>query len=174
MSKMIDNNRLVELIPQLRRYARFLMRDILQADDLVQDCLVRSLAAQSSYDPTRSLKSWTFAIMHNLFIDGKRSVQRVGVAEELKEETLAHAGHSPEESVELKDVARAMDRLKTEQREVLLLVAVEGMSYREVGSILELPIGTVMSRLYRAREHLRRIVNEEVQIQASENIARLR
>jgi RNA polymerase sigma-70 factor, ECF subfamily len=80
---MIDNHRLVELIPQLRRYARFLARDVLHADDLVQECLVRALSAQSVYDPSRSLKSWTFAIMHNLFIDGKRAAKRSGVVDEL-------------------------------------------------------------------------------------------
>ncbi len=171
---MIDKNRLVELIPQLRRYARFLARDVPQADDLVQDCLVRALGAQSSFDPARSLKSWTFAIMHNLFIDGKRSGQRAGVAEELSEDTPAPASFGQESAVNLKDVARAIDRLNVEQREVLLLVALEGLSYREVATILELPVGTVMSRLHRARERLRRLTNEEAQIYASDNIARLK
>jgi RNA polymerase sigma-70 factor, ECF subfamily len=71
-------------------------------------------------------------------------------------------------------VARAIDRLNDEQREVLLLVALEGLSYREAATILELPVGTVMSRLHRAREHLRRLTNEEAQIHASDNIARLK
>ncbi len=171
---MIDKNRLVELIPQLRRYARFLARDVVQADDLVQDCLVRALGSQSGFDPARSLKSWTFAIMHNLFIDGKRSDQRAGVMEELTDETPVATKPAQESTVDLKDVGQAIDRLNAEQREILLLVAIEGMSYREVATILELPVGTVMSRLYRAREHLRRTVNEVVQIRTSDNIARLR
>jgi len=171
---MIDKNRLVELIPQLRRYARFLARDVPQADDLVQDCLMKALGAQSGFDPARSLKSWTFAIMHNLFIDGKRSEQRTGVMEELTENTPVATNPAQENAVDLKDVGQAMNKLNVEQREILLLVAVEGMSYREVATILELPVGTVMSRLYRARENLRRNVNETVQIRTSDNIARLR
>ncbi len=171
---MIDNNRLVELIPQLRRYARFLARDVPQADDLVQDCLVRALGARSSYDPARSLKSWTFAIMHNLFIDGQRAGKRTGVMEELTEDTSVHSAPVQENAINLKDVARAIDRLNTDHREILLLVALEEMSYREVATILELPVGTVMSRLHRARESLRRTIIEEAQIQASDNIARLR
>jgi len=171
---MIDKNRLVELIPQLRRYARFLAHDVVQADDLVQDCLVRALGSQSGYDPARSLKSWTFAIMHNLFIDGKRSEQRTGVMEELTETTPAATNPAQEAAVDLKDVGLAMNKLNAEHREILLLVAVEGMSYREVAAILELPAGTVMSRLYRARETLRRTVGEAVQIRNSDNIARLR
>ncbi len=171
---MIDNYRLVELIPQLRRYARFLARDVMQADDLVQECLVRALGAQSAYDPSRSLKSWTFAIMHNLFIDGKRSSNRFVVVDEFDEDTSVHTAPAQEHSVNLSDVARAIDRLNDEQREVLLLVALEGLSYRETATILELPVGTVMSRLHRAREHLRRLTNKEAQIHASDNIARLR
>jgi len=171
---MIDNHRLVELIPQLRRYARFLARDVMQADDLVQECLVRTLDAQSVYDPSRSLKSWTFAIMHNLFIDGKRSRNRTSVVEELSEDTTVPTAPAQEHNVNLLDMARAIDRLNDEQREVLLLVALEGLSYRETATILELPVGTVMSRLHRAREHLRRLTNEEAHIHASDNIARLK
>ncbi len=171
---MIDNHRLVELIPHLRRYARFLMRDTLQADDLVQDCLVRALAAEEKYDPSRSLKSWTFTVMHNLFIDKKRKTQRVGVEVELGDDLDVGEQPAQESSAQLRDVARAIDRLNAEQREVLLLVALEGLSYREVAVILQIPVGTVTSRLYRAREQLRRIINEETQIHASDNIARLR
>jgi len=105
---MIDNHRLVELIPQLRRYARFLARDVPQADDLVQDCLVKVLAAEASFDATRSLKSWTFAIMHNLFIDGKRSRQHTGVVEELTEETPVHTQPAQEGHENIKDVARPL------------------------------------------------------------------
>jgi len=112
--------------------------------------------------------------MHNLFIDGKRSDQRAGVMEELTEDTPVTTNPAQENAADLKDVGQAIDRLNSEQREILLLVAVEGMSYREVATILELPAGTVMSRLYRARENLRRNVNEAVQIRASDNIARLR
>lgn len=142
-------------IPHLRRYARGLESDRTQADDLVQDTLERVWTRLESWQQQGSLRAWAFGIMHNLFIDrirrhGARPDWAAGDAlPELPQRSPVS------ERLELRDVERAMRRLPLEQRSVLLLVAVEEMSYREVSEALDVPIGTVMSRLSRARERLR-------------------
>ncbi|MCB8823060.1 sigma-70 family RNA polymerase sigma factor [Microvirga rosea] len=145
------------LIPSLRRHAWALLRDSEMADDLVQDTLERAITRWASRKRDGNLKPWLFAIQHNLFIDRVRRQNRRGVqvgTEELGE--LASPDASPEEHTGLHDVLAALDSLPEEQRSVMLLVSVEDLSYEDAAKALAIPVGTVMSRLSRARERMRR------------------
>ncbi|MGA8754939.1 MAG: sigma-70 family RNA polymerase sigma factor [Stellaceae bacterium] len=154
---MTEFARLVEHeIPRLRRYARALTRDASRADDLVQSALVRAVAKQHLWQPGTDLRAWLFTILHNQHVNDVRRGMREGtmipvedVASVLTVE--ANAGNS----LQLRDLERALARLPDEQRQVILLVGLEGMRYDEVATILGVPIGTVRSRLSRGRETLR-------------------
>jgi RNA polymerase sigma-70 factor (ECF subfamily) len=149
--------RIEECIPALRRYAWVLVRDDEKADDLVQDCLVRALDRLATRRDDPDVRPWLFAILHNQFVDLYRRA-RVRGPEARFEEALGHA-HPPaqEDVLKIRDLLRGLDALSDEQRQVLLLVTVEGQSYAEVASVLGIPVGTVMSRLGRARQHLREL-----------------
>jgi len=140
----------------LRRYARALMKDRNEADDLVQDSVARALSRAHCFQPGTNLRAWLFTIMHNVHVNTVR--QRVIRPEGASDEALGRlvSPANQDDRVELRDMARALDTLPPEQRQVLLLVALEGLKYDEVASVLGVPVGTVMSRLSRAREALRR------------------
>ncbi|WP_454634141.1 sigma-70 family RNA polymerase sigma factor [Bradyrhizobium cenepequi] len=143
------------LIPALRRYARALMRNRASADDLVQDCLERAV---SRWHQRRdgSVRAWLFTILHNLAADQFRQAASRGrhvPIEEAGERELSGAA-SQEHRLIYQDVLDKLARLPEEQRSVLLLVAVEDLSYAEAAKVLNIPVGTVMSRLSRARERL--------------------
>ncbi len=143
-------------IPHLRRYARSLTKERDSADDLVQACLERAISRSSLYQEGTNRRAWLFKIMYNLFISEKRSQARVvRLQDSMDPDRHISVAASQQHSVELTQVGEALDRLPAEQREVLLLVALEGMSYEEVAEIMEIPIGTVRSRLSRAREAMR-------------------
>lgn len=145
---------IVEHIPRLRRYARALVGDRYAADDLVQDTLERAWNKFYLWRPGSDLRAWLFAIMHNVFVNQAR--RRRHEVEQLMEEVPAVAVRATQsEQLELQDVDRALRVLPSEQREVVLLVVVEQLTYSEVSRALDIPIGTVMSRLSRARERLR-------------------
>ena len=147
-------------IPGLRRYASALLRNRQEVDDLVHDCLVRALDQIHTRRSDTEMRSWLFAIMHNLFVSRirKQSVRgRMQTVEEVREETLGVDG-GQERHMQLRDVVRALDALPEEQRSVLVLVSVEDLSYAEVATVLGIPTGTVMSRLVRGRERLRQMV----------------
>ncbi|HJS84099.1 MAG TPA: sigma-70 family RNA polymerase sigma factor [Acetobacteraceae bacterium] len=148
-------------IPALRRYAATLLRDRQEVDDLVHDCLVRALDQIHTRRAGADMRAWLFAIMHNLFVDRLRQRKRRGAP--LPAEELGNAAPSTragqEEHVHAADIISAMQLLPEEQRSVLLLVSVEDLSYAEVAQVLGIPIGTVMSRLARARERLREITD---------------
>lgn len=149
-------------VPALRRFARALTRNPDVADDLVQDCLERAIRKQSLWRPTGSLRSWLFRILLNVYRNDLRSRRRRPEAvpfDGLPEEPAVLSGQP--ERLALAETARAMQRLPLDQREALLLVAVEGMSYREAASVLAVPVGTLMSRLGRARVELRRLTDGE-------------
>lgn len=151
------------LIPALRRYARAMLRDRDDADDLVQDVLERALGAWHARREAASLRSWLFAILHNLALDRLRRIARRGTSEPLEavpEARLATPA-TQESAMEQRDVLTLVALLPEEQRSVLLLVGVEQLSYAEAASVLNLPQGTVMSRLSRARERLRRMMEGE-------------
>lgn len=149
------------LIPALRRYARAMLRDRDDADDLVQDVLERAIARWHGRRQAESLRSWLFAILHNLALDRLRRRARQGVTEPLDAAPEDRLGRpaTQEMAVEREDVLALVALLPEEQRGVLLLIAVEELSYAEAAAVLDVPQGTVMSRLSRARERLRRMMD---------------
>lgn len=158
---MSDFDGLLEAqIPRLRRYARALTRDVNRADDLVQDTLLRALAKQDRWEPGTNLRAWLFTLMHNQYInDVRRSNREAGAIDIDEISSGLQAVTDPTASRQLHEMERALARLAAEQREVILLVGLEGMSYEEAADILSLPIGTVRSRLSRGREVLRRLLD---------------
>ncbi len=150
----MDDHPIVTHIPRLRRYARVLANDRYLADDLVQDTLERAWKKYHLWRPGSDLRAWLFAIMHNVFVNQMRG-RRLDL-ELLTNETPAVAVRPTQsDGLELDDLRRAMMRLSVEHREILVLIALEQMKYDEVGKTLDIPVGTVMSRLSRARERLR-------------------
>jgi len=145
---------MIACLPRLRRYARALIGDRSGADDLVQDTMERGWIRMSSWRPGSDMRAWLFGIMHNLHID---QIRKPAIATtELDDDTpLPTLPASHTDRLELRDIESALSTLPAEQREVLLLVALEEMSYDEISATLGIPIGTVMSRLSRARERLR-------------------
>ncbi len=147
---------LTKEIPRLRRYARLLVRDFAYADDLVQECLVRAVSKFHTYTPGTNLRAWLFVILRNVLINDYNRGQRGPVFSEIPDShaNLAVSG-GQEQHLMLQEVREALDRLPDDQKEIILLVPVEGLSYEEVADVLSLPIGTVRSRLSRARAALR-------------------
>lgn len=146
-------------IPRLRRYARALARDVAAADDLVQDCLARALGKLHLWQQGTDLRAWLFTILHNQYVNQVRRAVREGAAVGLSETEpmLTRAPHQGKR-LELRDLERAIAKLPEEQRSVILLVGLEGMRYEEVAEVLDVPVGTVRSRLSRGREALRRLI----------------
>ena len=149
---------IIEHIPRLRRYARVLMKHSADADDLVQDCLERACSRISTSTPIIDMRAWLFTSMHNLFVKRIRGKMARPEMTEYDDEVLMNAQEKPEDSVMVRDITGAVELLPVEQREVLLLVAVENLRYEDIAEMLNVPIGTVMSRLSRARKHLREIL----------------
>lgn len=145
-------------IPALRRYAHALLRDRDAADDLVQDCLERALARRHDWRGDGPVRAWMFRILLNLHRDALRRQPRAGhlVAVEDMAQELSRPG-GQEAHLALSEVHTAMGRLPADQRQALLLVALEGMSYDEAAEVLAIPKGTLMSRLGRARARLREL-----------------
>ena len=145
------------LLPRLRRFAHGLSRSRSDADDLTQMTLERALRARAQWQPGTRLDSWLYKIMRNLWIDTVRSRQRKEKVEAPAEDAQL-LGHDPREGVEaaldLQRVMKTMDRLPAEQREVVALILIDGFGYREAAELLDLPIGTVSSRLVRGRTAL--------------------
>jgi RNA polymerase sigma-70 factor (ECF subfamily) len=143
-------------VPALRRYARALTRNADRADDLVQDCIERAIRKRALWKPTGSLKSWLFRILLNLYRNELRVTRRRG--EHVAVETLlVEPSVAPAQPgrVALAEMAKAIETLAAEQREALLLVVLEGLSYSEAAEVIGIPMGTLMSRLGRARAALR-------------------
>ena len=149
----------------MRRYARALQHDPGAADDLVQDCIERALSRQHLFRPGSNLRAWMFTILHNIHINSvrgqSRSAERVVASidgdfaiDGVTEPSQSHA-------LELRDLSRALAALTEEQRQVVLLIGLEDMSYRDASEILGVPVGTVMSRLSRGRDRLRNLTNGE-------------
>jgi len=151
--------RIEEEIPRLRRYARALTRDITAADDLVQDCLTRALSKVHLWQDGTDLRAWLFTILHNQYVNHVRRAVREGAAVALSDtEPLLTSAPNQGKRLELRDLERAIAKLPDEQRSVLLLVGLEGMRYEEVASVLDVPVGTIRSRLSRGREMLRQLM----------------
>jgi RNA polymerase sigma-70 factor, ECF subfamily len=146
-------------IPRLRRYARALTRDVILADDLVQDCLTRALAKLHLWQGGTDLHAWLFTILHNQYVNHVRRSVREGAGVRLSDnEPLLARAPQQGQGLELRDLGRAIAKLPEEQRSTLLLIGLEGMRYDEVAAVLDVPVGTIRSRLSRGREALRRLL----------------
>ena len=145
---------LVALLPRLRRFAYGLTGSVDEGDDLVQSACERALSRMNQFEPGTRLDSWMFRIMQTVWIDRRRSRQRRGISvpmDDIGDLPGADGARETESRLRLSEVRRAVGRLPEDQRAVLMLVTVDGMSYREAADVLSVPIGTVMSRLARAR-----------------------
>ena len=147
-------------LPRLRRYARALTRDVTRADDLVQSCLTRAVAKQHLWQPGTDLRAWLFTILHNQHVNDVRRSVREGINVAVEDVAPMLTVQSNAVAVlQLRDLEAAMAKLPLEQRQVILLVGMEGMRYEEVAEILNVPVGTVRSRLSRGRDQLRRLMD---------------
>ena len=160
---------LLNVIPDLRAVARFLTRNPTEADDLVQDTIVRALRAHKQFDLNTSMKAWTFTILRNLRLNGLRKRQ----FEELDEGALMslQTRANQEDCIQLKQVLRAMDRLSPAHREVIALIRGAGCSYEEVAQIMKCSIGTIKSRLNRADAALREILGPDFSVDRGKPLA---
>jgi RNA polymerase sigma factor (sigma-70 family) len=152
---------IIDHIPGLRRYARALTGDAWAADDLVQDTLERACSKWRLWLAGTDLRAWLFTLMHNLFVNQVRRAVRQGALATLVDvEDVAHQLLAPQAALDCSlDLQRCLMRLPEEQRAVLLLVSLEDLSYEEVAKVTGVPIGTVMSRLSRARSRLRQLMD---------------
>jgi RNA polymerase sigma-70 factor (ECF subfamily) len=149
-------------IPRLRRYARALTRATDRADDLVQDTLVRALTKGHLWQPGTDIRAWLFTIMHNQYVNTvRREMHRAATIDIEQVTSTLVAATDPTSSLQLCELDRALARLPDEQREVILLVGLEGMAYESAAQILGVPIGTVRSRLSRGRETLRQLMGRQ-------------
>lgn len=147
----MERSHVIEQLPGLRRYARALTGDAWAADDLVQDTLERACAKWQLWLAGTDLRAWLFTLMHNLYVNQRRGIHAATPLEDLQSELPAPEGDRDGAL----DLARCVQRLPDDQRAVLLLVTLEDMSYADAARVLGIPIGTVMSRLSRARTRLR-------------------
>ncbi|HSC62537.1 MAG TPA: RNA polymerase sigma factor [Caldimonas sp.] len=161
-----DRERLLVWLPRLRRYARALAGQRDDADDLVQDTLERAWSRPHLWREVADMRAWLFAIMHNLHVDGVRR-RRIDTVPLDEQNGAPEAEVAPRDRLALRDLQSSLDALPVEQKEVLLLVGLEDMSYADAARTLGVPIGTVMSRLSRGRERLRALMegrNEPVHL----------
>jgi RNA polymerase sigma-70 factor, ECF subfamily len=158
-TELSEFHRLIEQqIPRLRRYARALTRNRERADDLVQDTLGRALLKERFWQPGTNLRAWLFTIMHNQNVNNvRRDLRESGAVDMEQISVTLPATTDPTASRQIFELERALTRLPLEQRQVILLVGLEGMSYEDTAGILSVPIGTVRSRLSRGRDALRKL-----------------
>jgi RNA polymerase sigma-70 factor, ECF subfamily len=149
-------------LPYLRRFARGLCGDASLADDLVQDCVERALLKSHLYDPARPLRAWLYAVLRNIYVSNWRRNAKHANAKELDDLHGFEGAVQPEQESNLSValISDALDILPSQQREVLILISLEEMSYQQASEIIGVPIGTIMSRLSRARAHLQNILEE--------------
>jgi RNA polymerase sigma-70 factor (ECF subfamily) len=153
-----DDGDLLAWVPRLRRYARALAGNRDDADDLVQDTLERAWTRASLWRSVADMRAWLFGIMHNLHVDALRRGRLATVAIDAETPEAAVAP-TQGDRLAVRDLAAALDRLAPEQREIVLLVALEDMAYADIARTLGIPVGTVMSRLSRGRERLRALLD---------------
>jgi RNA polymerase sigma-70 factor, ECF subfamily len=153
---------LIEHVPRLRRYARALINNRELSDDLVQDTLERALGRTELFRSGTDLRAWLFTIMHNIFVNQVRKSSTRGVHLSVDDDAIPETEYAVPASqsgvLEVRDLDYALQRLPADQREVVLLVGLEEMSYADVALALDIPVGTVMSRLSRGRERLRALM----------------
>ncbi|HQQ70443.1 MAG TPA: sigma-70 family RNA polymerase sigma factor [Alicycliphilus sp.] len=154
----MNRTQIVEQLPGLRRYARALTGDAWAADDLVQDTLERACRKWLLWRSGSNLRAWLFTLMHNLYLNQRRGLVAVQALDSELLTTLAGAdGVAGDTAI---DLDRCLQRLPAEQRAVLLLVTLEDMAYADVARVLDIPLGTVMSRLSRARARMRELLEQ--------------
>ena len=153
---------LEQQIPRLRRYALALVGDPTRADDLVQDCLERAWSRGHLFRPGSDLRAWLFTILHNLHANAARRYNTRPSEVSLADETYTPATAATQgDAVALNELRSALTEVPDDQRQVLLMIGMEQMTYQEVAVVLGIPIGTVMSRLHRGRERLRGLLGSE-------------
>ena len=162
MANLVFRNDLVKELPYLRRFARGLCGDAALADDLVQDCVERALVKSHLYDSARPLRTWLYAVLRNIYISNWRRNSKFTSAKHIDDLEGFEGAVLPDQdsnfSVSL--ITDALDTLPSQQREVLVLISLEEVSYAQAADIIGVPIGTIMSRLSRARAHLQNILEE--------------
>jgi RNA polymerase sigma-70 factor, ECF subfamily len=148
-----------QVMPRLRRYARKLGRSEVDADDLVQDCVLRALSKRHLWQEGTDLRAWLFTMLHNQFINRvRRSVRRGRPLDVSDVDEEIHDLPRQDKHLEVRDLSRALALLPEEQRTVILLIGLEGMDYRTVAKVVGVPIGTIRSRVSRGREGLRKLM----------------
>ena len=169
----MNSQAIADHLPGLRRYARALTGDTWAADDLVQDTLERACSKWRLWTQGSDLRAWLFAVMHNLFVNQLRSSAGQAAGRTVDIDEVEHGLKAPEASLGAAlDLQRCLLRLPPDQRAILLLVSMEDMSYREIAEITGVPIGTVMSRLSRARSRLQELLDAPAGIASSHEVPR--
>ena len=168
----MNRQQVIEQLPALRRYARALTGDAWAADDLVQDTLERACGQWHLWRAGSDLRAWLFTLMHNLYANQARSAsRRVSAGIRVDPDEVAGELRAPDSGNDLAmDLQRCLLRLPDDQREVLLLVTLEDLSYEEVARVLSIPVGTVMSRLSRSRSRLRELMDAPAGTVASASV----
>lgn len=157
---MFKHEALVHEMPNLRKFALRLTRNVHEAEDLVQSTLLRAIEKQDLFEENTNLFSWTSKIMFNLFVTGYRRKKKFESQYDPEPHIMASSIEAPQETtVDLGLVRQAMQRLSKEHREMLILVCIKGMRYEEVSEFLQIPVGTVRSRLSRARSALQQLMD---------------
>lgn len=158
MTRKKWNKQLTEQIPHLLRYAKALTRNTDMAEDLIQDCLERAWSKRSLWNPQRKLRPWLFTIMHNLYINEINKLvnkhQHVSVDISMIDERVDDS-----QVLRINELDKALGKLNPGYREIILLAGLEGLSYKEIAVVTDLPLGTVMSRLSRGREKLKQLMD---------------
>jgi RNA polymerase sigma-70 factor, ECF subfamily len=157
-AKVLTKDTIAAEIPRLRRYARALVGQETEADDLVQDTLERALSRLHLWRSNENPRRWLFTILHSVHVDKVRGKARQPLPDDLNDH-VADPASRPEDGVTQCEVNAALQRLPLEQRQIVLLVGLEGLSYAEAAAVIGVPIGTVMSRLARGREKLRQLLD---------------
>lgn len=171
------SQQLVAMLPRLRRFARGLTRSPEEGDDLVQSACERALARRDQFEAGSRLDSWMYRIVQNIWIDSRRRQKKEALVLDpalLAEQAVPVGTGTPEDGLYLAQVRQAVAGLPEEQRVVLMLVSVEGASYKDAAQILDLPLCTVMSRLSRARLALGRALENRAGGQASAQVVRIK
>lgn len=154
--------RIVAYIPRLRRYAQALIKGRnSMVEDLIQDCLERALDRSHQFCEGTDLRAWLFTIMHNVYANQVRRVSNGPDFVELPEDFHEKEEDRSTSKLELRDLHQAISELPLEQRKILLLVTLEGLPYQQVADTLGIPVGTVMSKLSRTRQHLRKLTHRD-------------
>ena len=148
-------------IPRLRRYARFLVGDADRADDVVQECLTKAIAKVDSWQPGTNLRAWLFVILRNSYFNEMRRKSRSPIIDDADSALVGTTPSNQDAHMALLDVRKAFLNLSDEHREVLLLIAIEGLPYEEAAGVIGVPIGTVRSRASRARQALRDAIDPD-------------